>query len=149
MGDRPRYRLSPGQTESLVCRMLHEMADRLEASRPDRILTAVGRIASIQVTTMSPPLARALRAKAPEITAPITRRAYATLLREIAGPRGYQSSTQPGTRERVAELHRAANQDYADGAPAREGLSHYDAHLIAPAAEAAEAHPDLDEDQPR
>ncbi|WP_405909577.1 hypothetical protein OG742_37245 [Streptomyces sp. NBC_00828] len=87
MSDRPSYRLSPGQTEDLVRRLLLEMADHLETHRPDKILTAAGRIALIQVTTMSPPLGTALRAKAPQIDAPITRVAYATLLREIAGAR--------------------------------------------------------------
>ncbi|WP_405925440.1 hypothetical protein [Streptomyces sp. NBC_00035] len=130
----PRYRLSSGQTESLVRRMLHEMADRLEASRPDRILTAVGRIASIQVTTMNPPLARALRAKAPLITKPITRCEYAALLREVAaGP-----AAQPSAQERVTDLHRLADQDYDEATPARE--SHRDdAHPVPYTAEDAEA----------
>ncbi|MGW3410272.1 hypothetical protein [Streptomyces sp. NPDC000888] len=86
MSDQP-YRLSPGHTEGLVRRLLHEMADRLEANRPGQPLTAAGRIAIIQVTTMSPSLGTALRAKAPEIDGPITRAAYAKQLRGIAGAR--------------------------------------------------------------
>ncbi|MEU4169470.1 hypothetical protein AB0F46_21665 [Streptomyces sp. NPDC026665] len=79
------YRLAPGQTESHVRSMLRDMAHRLETNRPDARFTAVGRIAIIQATTMSPPLARALRARAPEIATPTTRAAYAAVLREIAG----------------------------------------------------------------
>jgi hypothetical protein len=81
------YRLAPGQTEAHVRSLLRDMAHRLETNRPGAVFTAVGRIAIIQATTMSPPLARALRALAPEIVAPTTRAAYARLLREIAGER--------------------------------------------------------------
>jgi hypothetical protein len=87
MSGRPAYRLAPGQTEDQVRNLLRDMAHRLETNRPEAVFTAVGRIAIIQATTMSPPLARALRAKAPEIPAPTTRAAYARLLREIAGAR--------------------------------------------------------------
>jgi hypothetical protein len=83
--DRPSYRLSTGQTERLVDDMLREMADCLEQRRPDEPMTAVSRIALIQATTMTPSLARALRAKAPEITGQVVRREYAAQLRQIAG----------------------------------------------------------------
>jgi hypothetical protein len=86
MTERPTYRLAPGQTEDHVHGMLRDIARRLETNRPDAVFTKVGRLAIIQATTMSPPLARALRAKAPEIVTPTTRGAYATVLREIAGP---------------------------------------------------------------
>ncbi|WP_406365246.1 hypothetical protein [Streptomyces sp. NBC_00645] len=79
------YRLAPGQTEADVRSLLRDIARRLETNRPDAVFTAVGRITIIQATTMSPPLARALRAKAPEILASTTRAAYARQLREIAG----------------------------------------------------------------
>jgi hypothetical protein len=87
MSGRPTYRLAPGQTEAQVRSMLRDMAHRLETNRPAAVFTAVGRLALIQATTMSPPLAHALRARAPEIPAPTTRAAYAVLLRQIAGGR--------------------------------------------------------------
>ncbi|MCX4974248.1 hypothetical protein [Streptomyces sp. NBC_00620] len=142
MSDRPSYRLSSGQTEDLVRRLLLEMADHLETHRPDRILTATGRIALIQVTTMSPPLGTALRAKAPEIDGPISRSAYAAQLRETAGGHGGQSSRQPSTPEEVAELHGLADQDY-DGAALQRESHRDDAH---PVPYTTEAQPEPDED---
>lgn len=87
MTERPTYRLPPGQTEAHVRSMLLDIARRLETHRPDAVFTKVGRLAIIQATTMSPPLARALRAKAPEIHTPTTRAAYAVRLREVADGR--------------------------------------------------------------
>jgi hypothetical protein len=87
MTERPTYRLPPGQTEAHVRSMLRDIARRLETHRPEAVFTKVGRLAIIQATTMSPPLARALRAKAPEIHTPTTRAAYAAVLRGIAGGR--------------------------------------------------------------
>lgn len=54
--------------------------------------------------------------------------------------------TTPSIRQaRLAELHRQCDQDYADAAPAREGLAHRDAtHLVPYAAAAAQARPSLD-----
>lgn len=55
--------------------------------------------------------------------------------------------TEPTRQERVAALHREADDDYQKAALQRERLAHRDdAHLIASAAEAAAAHPDLDLD---
>jgi len=111
-----RYGRQHAQTAELVRQMLLEIAERLETRRPDVPLTAVGRIALIQATTMAPPLASALRAKAPEITGPITRRAYAAKLREAAQP-----PSQPRARaERVAELHDLCDQDFAAAQSRRE-----------------------------
>lgn len=78
------FRPGAAQRASLVDEMVGEMADRLEAKRPDEPMTAVGRIALIQATTMDPILAPALRALCPEITAPIIRRDYAAQLRQAA-----------------------------------------------------------------
>ncbi|MGW6210964.1 hypothetical protein [Streptomyces sp. NPDC055109] len=72
-------------TRAIVRQLLGEIADRLETRSPERQLTAVSRIAVIQATTMDPRLGRALREQAPEITGPVTRRAYAVQLRKIAG----------------------------------------------------------------
>lgn len=80
---RPRaYRLAVGQTEAQVDGMVRQIAGRLTAHRPDMALTAAARIAVVQATTMSPPLAVALRARMPEITTDITRAAYAARLLE-------------------------------------------------------------------
>jgi len=81
-----RYGRPSARVAAEVRQMLLEIADRLERNRPDEPLTPTGRIALIQATTMAPPLAARLREQAPEITALITRRAYAAQLREIAGP---------------------------------------------------------------
>lgn len=79
-----RYGRGTAATNRLVRQMLGEIADRLEANRPDRQIGSIGRHALIQATTMDPTLARALRAQAPEITSPVIRRDYAAQLREIA-----------------------------------------------------------------
>jgi len=79
-----RYGRGTAHTNRLVRQMLGEMADGLEANRPDQPLTPTSRIAIIQATTMDPTLARALREQAPEITAPVVRRDYAAQLRKIA-----------------------------------------------------------------
>lgn len=77
------------QQARLVKDMLLELAEHLETRRPDEPLTAVGRHAVIQATTLDPALAPALRAQCPEITDPVIRRDYAAQLRKIAegGPR--------------------------------------------------------------
>lgn len=69
----------------LVRRMLAAMARRCETNRPDEPITAIGRHALIQATTMDPVLTRALRTRAPEITGQVIRRDYAAQLRTIAG----------------------------------------------------------------
>ncbi len=107
-----RYGRGQHLVDSQVRRMLSEMADRLETRRPDEPITAIGRHALIQATTMDPPLARALRAKAPEITGEVIRHDYATQLREIAARMG---SPLPTRAERVAELHEQAHEDFAQG----------------------------------
>jgi hypothetical protein len=68
----------------LVRRMFAEMAGRLETKRPAEPITAIGRLALIQATTMDPVLSGALRARVPEITGQVVRREYAVQLREIA-----------------------------------------------------------------
>ncbi|MGW0566104.1 hypothetical protein [Streptomyces tauricus] len=83
--DRPSYRLSSGQTEAQVDGMVRQIASRLTAHRPEMVLTAAARIAVVQATTMSPPLATALRGRLPEITGQITRAAYAARLLEDLG----------------------------------------------------------------
>lgn len=80
-----RYGLPASHNRELLHRMLGEMADRLEANRPDNPFNATGRIAIIQATTMDPRLGRALREQAPEVTGETTRRQYAAQLREITG----------------------------------------------------------------
>jgi len=72
--------------EAQVRAWLGEIADRLERNRPAAVLTATARVAVLQATTMDPVLGRALRIAAPEVddAKPITRRAYAARLREIA-----------------------------------------------------------------
>ncbi|MEW2567667.1 hypothetical protein [Streptomyces sp. NPDC047070] len=65
---------------------VRQIADRLTTHRPDMVLTATALLAVAQATTMSPPLAAALRARLPEITTPITRAAYAArLLQDLDG----------------------------------------------------------------
>lgn len=86
MTNGPARRRTPGRTEEIITSLLLEIAGRLETNRSDQPLTAVSRIAVIQATTMSPPLARALRARAPEVTAPVTRREYAARLRTALQP---------------------------------------------------------------
>ncbi|MFJ4322226.1 hypothetical protein ACIP3A_03770 [Streptomyces tricolor] len=84
----PQFGRPPTTKAALVRTMLGEMADRLEANRPDEPITAIGRLALIQATTMDPVLAPALREAAPEIpeaTGSVVRREYAAQLREIAG----------------------------------------------------------------
>lgn len=83
-----RYGRGQHLVDSQVRRMLLEMAERLETRRPDEPITAIGRQALIQATTMDPPLARALRAKAPEITGELIRRDYAATLRQVAADMG-------------------------------------------------------------
>lgn len=72
------------QTNRLVGQMLGEMAERLEVKRPAEPITAVGRIALIQATTMDPALAPALRARCPQITGSVLRCDYAAQLRQAA-----------------------------------------------------------------
>jgi hypothetical protein len=107
-----RYGRGQHLVDSQVRRMLLEMAERLEARRPDEPITTIGRHALIQATTMDPPLARALRAKAPEITGEQVRREYANQLRKVAAGMG---APLPTRAERVAELHEQSDADYAQG----------------------------------
>lgn len=78
-----RYGRPAAQQRRIVRQLLGEMANRLEANRPDKPFTAVSRIAVIQATTMDPALGRALRDLAPPVTSEITRGAYAAELRQI------------------------------------------------------------------
>lgn len=78
------FKRGTAQRNELVVQLLGEMADRLEAKRPDEPITAVGRIALIQATTMDPALAPALRTRCPEITGSLSRRDYAAQLRQAA-----------------------------------------------------------------
>ncbi|EGX60117.1 hypothetical protein SZN_09351 [Streptomyces zinciresistens K42] len=112
--------------------MLQQLADRLQTRRPDETLTATARIAAIQATTMDPPLARTLREHCPEVTGPITRSAYAALLRQAADR---LSTSRPASQaERVAALHEQCDRDYADGRAHRDlNGNRDDAHLIADA----------------
>ncbi|MGW3110532.1 hypothetical protein [Streptomyces sp. NPDC001091] len=71
--------------DAVVNSMLGEMADRLEANRPDEPITAIGRIALIQATTFNPASVKALQQAVPEITDSVIRRDLAARLREIAG----------------------------------------------------------------
>lgn len=83
---RRSYRLAVGQTEEQVSELVRQIAGRLSAHRPDMALTPAARIAVVQATTMSPPLAAALRARLPEITTAVTRAAYAArLLADLDG----------------------------------------------------------------
>ncbi|MBK3572618.1 hypothetical protein JHN63_02020 [Streptomyces sp. MBT65] len=82
----PRSSRRRSQMAQLVRQMLGEMAERLETERPDQEFTPVARIALLQMTTTLPTLVPLLREQAPEVTARITRREYAALLREIAQP---------------------------------------------------------------
>lgn len=79
-----RYGRRSSQITDHLRQMLIEMAGRLEANRPAETLTAVGRIAALQVTTMDPSLSYRLRQLAPEIAGPVTRYDYAALLRKAA-----------------------------------------------------------------
>jgi hypothetical protein len=79
------YGRGPAATDHLVRQLLTEMADKLERVRPGEPITTIGRHALLQATTMDPPLLRALRAQAPEITGSLVRRDYAAQLRQIAG----------------------------------------------------------------
>lgn len=84
----PQHGHSQATTDALVSTMLTEIADRLEENRPLQPITAIGRLALLQATTMDPCLAPALRAAAPEIPEDpgfVVRREYAAQLREIAG----------------------------------------------------------------
>lgn len=125
----------PASTEALVRSMLLELALRFETRRPDALVTAVGRIAAIQATTMTPTLGRMLRDRAPEITGPVTRRAYAEQLRAAADP----PDPSAARAARVAALHELCDQDYAKGQAHRAGADHRDdAHLVAGAGEPAD-----------
>ncbi|MFG2679208.1 hypothetical protein [Streptomyces sp. NPDC048392] len=81
----PRYDRPSAQTQRLVKEMLGEIADRLDANRPNALMTTIGRHALLQAATMDPPLLRALRDVAPEIDHTVPRREYAAELRQIAG----------------------------------------------------------------
>lgn len=83
-----RYGRGQHLVDSQVRQMLLEMAERLETRRPDEPITTIGRHALIQATTMDPPLARALRTKAPEITGEQVRREYAAELRKVSAGMG-------------------------------------------------------------
>ncbi|WP_435218386.1 hypothetical protein [Streptomyces sp. bgisy034] len=132
-----RYERGQAATNAQVKRMLIDMAVRLEARRPDQPLTPVARVAVIQATTMDPVLGRALRARCPEITSPVTRSAYAARLRQAA-----ELLDDPGRRrpraERVAELHAECDGDYAEGLKHLDLNGHRSADLLADASEAAE-----------
>lgn len=80
----PRPRTAASRA-AIVRTLLGEIADRLEANRPNNPFTATGRIAIIQATTMDAQLGRALREQAPEVVGEITRSQYAALLRQITG----------------------------------------------------------------
>ncbi len=71
--------------DATVTRLILEIADRLETNRPDEPITTIGRHATLQATTMNPPLLRALRERVPEITGSRIRREFAAELRQIAG----------------------------------------------------------------
>ncbi|WP_328439347.1 hypothetical protein OHA71_23705 [Streptomyces sp. NBC_00444] len=131
-----RYLRASAQRQTLVRQMLVDMADRLEANRPDQPLTPVGRIALIQATAMAPNLSRLLRVQAPEITASVTRREYAAQLRRNA-----EATSQPQSRaQRVDALHQLADEDYAEGQRHQDLIGNRDdAHLIAGASESAQA----------
>ncbi len=81
-----RYGRPRSQKARLVRQMLGEMAERLENERPDQEFTPVARIALLQMTTTLPSIVPLLREQAPEVTARITRREYAALLRKITKP---------------------------------------------------------------
>lgn len=80
-----RYGLPASHNREVLHQMLDEIADRLEANRPDNPFTATSRIAIIQATTMDPRLGRALREQAPDVIGDITRSQYAAQLRKITG----------------------------------------------------------------
>jgi len=88
----PRCPKCQGSFETCTCtgvlpkvrRMLGQMADRLEANRPDQPITTIGRHALIQATTMDPALTPTLRRHVPDITGSVVRRTYAARLRQIA-----------------------------------------------------------------
>lgn len=136
-----RSRRGTAQRNELVRQMLGEMADRLEATRPDEPITAVGRLALIQATTMDPVLTPALRELVPEITGEIVRRDYGARLREIA-----DGISRPTTRaERVAVLREECAQDYAEGRAQEDLTGHRDdAHLIAGVSKSARARTESD-----
>lgn len=129
-----RYGRPASRLDAEAAQMLREIADRLERNRADEPLTPTGRIALIQATTMSPPLARRLRDQAPEITERITRSAYAALLREIAGPAEPLAQPDlpeptPWTEDRTAtagQIVGRAAVDYAREQARRAQLAHQD-----------------------
>lgn len=82
--DSGRRRRPTAEADVQARRMLGEMADRLEAHRAGQVITALGRRALIQATTMDPAIAPALRRLVPVIVWPVTRREFATQLRQIA-----------------------------------------------------------------
>ncbi|MEU9661896.1 hypothetical protein [Streptomyces chartreusis] len=79
-----------------VKEMLTGIAERLETRRPDEPLTATGRLAMIQATTMDPVLFRALDDRVPRVDEesdeegdkavhePVLRKDFAVQVREIA-----------------------------------------------------------------
>ncbi|MFC7906447.1 hypothetical protein [Streptomyces nigra] len=162
---RARPRRGRAQTDRLVLQLLGEMAGRLEASRPDAVLTVIGRHALLQATTMDPALLPALRAKAPDADGTLTRRQYAALLRQTATAmattpaapvccgrpmrrdgsqyvcgvcQAFTDQDTPSRADRVTALHTAADRDYAEQ-QARHALTDHrdDAHLIPGASESA------------
>jgi hypothetical protein len=136
-----RYGRGQHLVDSQVRQMLLEMAERLEALRPDEPITAIGRHALIQATTMDPPLARALRTKAPEITGEQVRRDYAARLREVVAG---MESPLPTRAERVAELHEQAAADFAQGQSQRALNDHRDDAFRGAGAQPSQAFLDTD-----
>ncbi|MFZ4206791.1 hypothetical protein ACOZE4_18335 [Streptomyces griseoincarnatus] len=125
----PRCGRSALAVDRLVQQLLHEMADKLDRVRPGGSITTIGRHALLQATTMDPPLLRALRAHAPEITGSLTRRAYAAQLRQAANEMGDLRETAPvaddGRVPARVLLARAAS-DFTDAQARRDQLSRED-----------------------
>ncbi|MBU5946780.1 hypothetical protein [Streptomyces sp. PAM3C] len=115
--------------DRLVQQLLREMADKLDRVRPGGSITTIGRHALLQATTMDPPLLRALRAHAPEITGSLIRRAYAAQLRQAAEDMGDLREDAPVSDDgRVPArvlLARAAT-DYTRAQDRRDQLSRED-----------------------
>lgn len=130
--------------ESTVRDLLLQIADRLTARYPGNEFTATGRLAVIQATTLDPALSRMLNERMPQIDGPVSRGAYAVMLRALATG----DATSGAEGDTVAELHRLCDEDYAQGEAYRdlEGLRD-DAFLLASAAEtASDAAQDQDND---